>query len=65
VTVLAARIGALSHESQLYVGEDTYEFVKDFCCTEFIGKKKVKNVSTPIPVYWVKEAQEGHASHTA
>lgn len=54
VTVTAARIGALSRRTKLYVGETTYSYVKHLCQSEYIGAKKVKNVQKPIPVYWVK-----------
>jgi len=55
VTVLAARIGALSSGSLLYIGPETYECVKnDFDC-EFIGHREVKNVKDHIPIYRVKE----------
>ena len=54
VTVLAARIGALSYESRLFIGQETYQFVKDHFLCEFLGEQKVKNVNDPVPVYWVK-----------
>ena len=54
VTVLAARIGALSQESQLYVGPETFECIQKDCNSEFLGYHKVKNVKNPVPVYLVK-----------
>lgn len=54
VTVIASRIGALSENSKLYVGSNTYNLIhKDFDC-EFIGNRKLKNISESRPVYWVK-----------
>jgi class 3 adenylate cyclase len=58
VTVLAARIGSLSHENRLYIGPETYQYVKDSCYCEFVGSRKVKNVQDPIPVYWVKKTED-------
>jgi class 3 adenylate cyclase len=55
VTVLAARIGALSTGTLLYIGPETYECTEnDFDC-EFIGHREVKNVKEPIPIYCVKK----------
>ena len=54
VTVLAARISALSCASQLYLGPETFECVENYADYEFIGPQKVKNVNNPVPVYWVK-----------
>ena len=53
-TVLASRIGAISSNTRLYVGADTFDFVRDFCSYEYMGKKKVKNIEGSIPVYWIK-----------
>lgn len=54
VTVKAARLGALSRDTQLYVGPETAECVKDLCVCESMGAKEVKNVAEPVPVVWVK-----------
>jgi class 3 adenylate cyclase len=57
VTVLAARIGAISGGSRLYIGPQTYQSVQgDFAC-EFLGEREVKNVKGRVPVYWVKESR--------
>jgi len=54
VTVLAARIGALSGDTRLYIGPETHRWVQgEFQC-EYLGLKQVKNVKEPIAVYWVK-----------
>jgi len=58
VTVLAARIGALSSETQLYVGPGTYQYVKEFCDCEFKGLKALKNVKEPTPIYRVKNMKQ-------
>jgi class 3 adenylate cyclase/putative methionine-R-sulfoxide reductase with GAF domain len=60
VTVLAARIGALSSETRLYVGPKTYQCIKDFCDCEFIGLREVRNLKAPIHIYWVKDIA-GHS----
>lgn len=57
VTILAARIGALSGETQLYIGSETYKHVRDECVCEFVGANRVKNVTGEIPVYWAKGFQ--------
>jgi len=61
VTVLAARIGAMSSESRLYVGPETYQCIEHLCDCEFIGLQKVKNVKDPIPIYWVKNTKNTHS----
>ena len=58
VTVLAARIGALSSETRLYVGPKTYQCIRDFCDCEFIGRREVRNLKAPIHIYWVKDIGE-------
>jgi hypothetical protein len=54
VTVLAARIGAQSSGTKLYVGPETYQFVREWCDVEFLGLTKLKNVKNPFPIYWIK-----------
>jgi len=61
VTVLAARIGALSDGSRLYVGPETYQCIENSCDCEFLGRREVKNVKDPIPIYWVKSSRENHS----
>ena len=61
VTVLAARIGAMSSESRLYVGPETYQCIERLCNCDFIGLQKVKNVKDPIPIYWVKNMRDTHS----
>jgi class 3 adenylate cyclase len=54
VTVLAARIGAMSGGSRLLIGPQTYQSVQgEFAC-EFLGERALKNVKDPLPIYWVK-----------
>lgn len=55
VTVLAARIGALSHETRLYIGPETHKCLDDSYDCEFIGLHGLKNIKNPIPVYQVKD----------
>lgn len=55
VTVLAARIGAKSSGTRLFVGPKTYHFIKDSCKCEFQGAQALKNVKAPVPIYWVKD----------
>ena len=54
VTVLAARIGALSDENRLFVGPETYQCVGKYFDCEYMGPRKVKNVHEPIDIYWIK-----------
>ncbi len=56
-TILAARIGALSGGSRLYIGPVTYGHVRDECICEYVGGNRLKNVSGETPVYWVKGYQ--------
>ena len=58
VTVLAARIGALSSKTSLFLGPETYRQVENYCDSEFLGFKEVKNVKEPIPIYRVKNIAE-------
>lgn len=61
VTVLAARIGAVSSETRLYVGPKTYHCIENSCDCESIGRREVKNVKTPIHIYWVKNIKENQS----
>ncbi len=54
VTVLAARIGALSDENRLYIGPETYQCVENYFDCESMGAREVKNVKEPIAIYRVK-----------
>jgi class 3 adenylate cyclase/putative methionine-R-sulfoxide reductase with GAF domain len=61
VTVLAARIGALSSQTRLYIGPKTHQCIENFCDCEFIGRRQVKNLKTPIHIYWVKNSKENQS----
>ncbi len=54
VTVLAARIGSISENSELLIGSDTHALVQDGYTCEFVGDRQLKNISELIPVYRVK-----------
>jgi class 3 adenylate cyclase len=54
VTVLAARIGAVSSGSRVYVGPETYQYLEGVCECEDLGVQDLKNIAEPMPVYWVK-----------
>lgn len=54
VTVLAARVGAVSSASKLFVSDDTFSLVADQCLGEPIGAKALKNVSREVAIYWIK-----------
>ncbi len=54
-TVVAARIGALSTDSRLFVGTETYHRVADSCRVEPVGEKNLKNVINPVAVYQVTD----------
>jgi len=56
VTVLAARIGAKSSGTRLFVGPETYRYIKDSCESELIGAQELKNVKKPVSIYWIKGA---------
>ncbi|MBW1819863.1 MAG: GAF domain-containing protein [Deltaproteobacteria bacterium] len=58
VTVLAARIGSLSSDTQLFVGPETHREVEGYCEWEFMGSHEVKNIKEPIPVYWIKDVKQ-------
>lgn len=54
VTVLAARIGALSQKTALYIGPETMHLVRnDFKCVS-VGTHALKNVSGQTEVFQVK-----------
>jgi class 3 adenylate cyclase len=65
VTVLAARIGALSEKSRLYVGPETHQRVEDEYDCEYIGTQSVKNVHEPVPVYRIKASLQKHGRRHA
>ena len=54
VTVVAARIGAVSSSSRVFVGPDTYRMIEHQCDADDLGEHDLKNVSEPIPIYWIK-----------
>ena len=59
VTVLAARIGALSQKTKLYIGPETMHQVRnDFECVS-IGTYSLKNVSGQTEVFQVKAFAKG------
>jgi class 3 adenylate cyclase/putative methionine-R-sulfoxide reductase with GAF domain len=60
VTVLAARIGSVSENTQLLIGPDTYALVQDGFGCDFVGKRPLKNISEPIPVYQVISNKAQH-----
>jgi class 3 adenylate cyclase len=57
VTILAARIGALSDETRLYIGPETYKSVRDEYDCELIGFNLLKNVTGRTSIYWAKGLQ--------
>ncbi|MBL7212085.1 MAG: GAF domain-containing protein [Desulfobacteraceae bacterium] len=64
VTVMAARIGALSRGSRIYIGPETQRCLgKSYHC-EFIGPRDFKNIKTPVPIYEVKGRQKDHSKTT-
>ncbi len=62
VTVLAARIGALSSGTKLYVGPETFNYLNEFYDYEFRGSQEVKNIKKPVPVYWIKGERDSRTS---
>ncbi len=57
VTVLAARIGALSGESRLYVGPQTHERIQNHFECVFIGGHELHNVKEPVAIYRVVKSK--------
>jgi GAF domain-containing protein len=55
VTVLAARIGSLSHESRLYVGPETHACLGPSYVSECIGPHELKNIKKPLLIYHIKQ----------
>lgn len=53
VTILAARIGDLSHKSQLYICPQTYKMVCDHFECKSLGSYKLKNVSKKLSLFHV------------
>jgi class 3 adenylate cyclase len=58
VTVLAARIAALSSGTDLYCGEAAYRLVSAHCSAVHLGKKSLKNVAEPVDVYAISAVDE-------
>ena len=54
VTVLAARIGKLSKNTQLYIGPETYALIGDDYACEFVGDCELKNISECKSIFCVK-----------
>ena len=54
VTVLAARIGALSQKTKLYVGPETMQQARNHFKCVSIGTYSLKNVSGQTEVFQVK-----------
>ena len=60
-TVFAARIGKRSSKTQLYVGSDTFQYIKNFYDCEDKGCKKFKDIKEPIYIYNVRKVRENVA----
>jgi len=54
VTVLAALIGGLSENTELFIGPETHALISDSYSCEFIGKRQLKNISESTSIYRVK-----------
>ena len=54
VTVIAARIGQLSENTELFIGPETYSMIRDVYPCDSIGDCRLKNISERIPVFRVK-----------
>ena len=55
VTVIAARIGALSENTKLYVGPETKKILDKDYDFDFVGNRRLKNIKKSIPIYQVKQ----------
>jgi len=62
VTVLAARIGALSRECRLYIGPETQKNLDESYECEFLGLRELKNIKNPVPIYHVKSVGDKHTT---
>ena len=62
VTVLAARIGALSRECRLYIGPETQKNLDESYECEFLGLRELKNIKNPVPIYHVKSVGDNHTT---
>jgi hypothetical protein len=62
VTVLAARIGALSSECRLYIGPETQKNLDESYECEFLGLRELKNIKNPVPIYHVKSLADNHTT---
>ena len=51
VTVIAARIGKTSENTELFIGPETYSMISDKYSCEFIGECQLKNISEPISIF--------------
>ncbi|MCG8619970.1 MAG: GAF domain-containing protein [Desulfobacterales bacterium] len=58
VTVLAARIGAQSSASKLYVGDETHDRLKGRCHSAYVGQRELKNVSRSMEIFRVTAIKE-------
>ncbi len=58
VTVLAARIAALSSGGDLYCGEETYRRISNRCSATHLGKKVLKNVAESADVYAISTVEK-------
>ncbi len=57
VTVLAARIGAFSGETRLYIGLETFERIRNHFDCVFIGGHEMHNVKEPVAIYRVMSSR--------
>ncbi len=57
VTVLAARIGAFSGETRLYIGLETFERIRNHFDCVFIGGHEMHNVKEPVAIYRVMSSK--------
>jgi class 3 adenylate cyclase len=62
VTLLAARIGQLSSDTRLYIGEETYRHLEEAFDCRPLGPQRMKNVEEAVSVFWVTDEKPADPS---
>lgn len=57
VTVIAARIGALSDNSRVYIDKKSYDMLKQTVSCELVGTFALKNISEKVTIYQAKKIE--------
>lgn len=54
VTVIAARVGQLSKNTRLFIGPETFAMIKDLYPCEFVGDRRLKNITGRTSIFQVQ-----------